>query len=98
MRLPPLHVAWRQPNKSNRLRRTLNFNQHNIVGSNIHDGAYSDFVGSNSPELDVIGFLPADWHVIKADRSGVAIFKLSSLKATKGTIITKFLISDKGRI
>ena len=36
--------------------------------------------------------------MIEADRSGVAIFKLSPYMATKGTKITKFLISDNWEI
>ncbi len=50
MRLNPLHVAWGQPNKSNRLRSILTFNQLFIVGSKIHDDADSDYVKSNSPD------------------------------------------------
>jgi hypothetical protein len=80
------------------LRRILTFNQLNIVGSKIHDDADSDFVESISPEFDIIGYLPVDECVIEADRSGVAIFNLSPYMATKGTIITKFQISNKGQI
>ena len=69
-----------------------------MYGSNIYDDADNDFVETNSPELDVIGYLPVDKLVIEADRSCVAIFKLSPYIATKGTKITKFQISDKGQI
>ncbi|MFA9404696.1 MAG: AAA family ATPase [Anaerolineales bacterium] len=83
-------------NQIKSLAQDINLSQLYIVGSKIRDESDRDFIESNSPELDVIGYLPADERVIEADRSGVAIYKLSPEMAAEGANIAKSLIGDKG--
>ena len=78
------------------LAQDINLSQLYIVGSKIRNNSDRGFIESNSPELDVIGYLPVDERVIEADRSGVAIYKLSPEMAAQGAKIAKYLIGDKG--
>jgi CO dehydrogenase maturation factor len=78
------------------LAQDINLSQLYIVGSKIRDDSDRDFIESNSPELDVIGYLPMDERVIEADRSGVAIYKLSPEMAAEGAKIARSLTGDKG--
>ncbi len=63
------------------LAQDINLRQLYIVGSKIRDNSDRDFIVSNSPELDVIGFLPVDERVIEADRTGEVVYKLSPFLA-----------------
>ena len=78
------------------LAQDINLSQLYIIGSKIRDDSDRDFIESNSPELDVIGYLPVDERVIEADRSGAAIYKLSPEMAAEGAKIARSLIGDKG--
>jgi CO dehydrogenase maturation factor len=61
-----------------------------LVGNRVLDGADEEFIRANAPGLPVIGFLPEDPRVRKADRQGAALFDLApDLAARAGEIIKR---------
>lgn len=48
-----------------------------LVGSKVLDEADAQFIRENSPGLDMIGYMPEDPRVRKADRDGVAVYKIA---------------------
>ena len=76
------------------LAEDLNLSQLYIVGSKVRDTSDREFILSRTPGLDVIGFLPVDEHVIEADRTGQAVYKLSPDLAEEADRIIQQLQSN----
>jgi CO dehydrogenase maturation factor len=48
-----------------------------LVGSKVLDEADAQFIRDNSPGLEMIGYMPDDSRVRKADRDGVAVYSIA---------------------
>lgn len=71
-----------------RLAEDLNMKNIFLVGCKVRDEDDLDFIRVNSPGLEVVGSIPDDPAVRKADREGLAAYSLSSelVSATKDIV------------
>jgi CO dehydrogenase maturation factor len=59
-----------------------------LVGNKVRDEAESAFLGAETPDLPVLGFLPADLKVQEADRLGIPVYDhVPALKTAVQTIL-----------
>jgi CO dehydrogenase maturation factor len=60
-----------------------------LVGNRVLDDADEEFIRAQAPDLPVVGFLPEDPRVRKADRQGMALFDLAPDIAARAEEIIK---------
>lgn len=61
-----------------------------LIGNKVRNGEEAKFLEAESPDIPLLGYLPADLKVQEADRLGIPVYDhVKSLKAVTGQILQK---------